>query len=172
VAEVVGHVVAAEGQHGHRVAAHFAGLTPFAAAVVSEPMVAARYTPWAQLKAWNTSGMSCSAAAEDERADRHALRDLPRRGRCDGHWRCRRGEARVRVRGRRGRSPGVQSLPCQSMRCAGGVSVMPSHHTSPSSVSATLVKMQLRVRSPSRWGWSSSLVPGATPKKPASGLIA
>jgi hypothetical protein len=36
---------------------------------------------------------------------------------------------------------GVQSLPCQSIRCAGGSSVMPSHQMSPSSVSATLVKM-------------------------------
>ncbi|MNT43479.1 hypothetical protein D3C72_1799530 [compost metagenome] len=36
---------------------------------------------------------------------------------------------------------GVQSLPCQSIRCAGASLVMPSHHTSPSSVSATLVKI-------------------------------
>ena len=39
--------------------------------------------------------------------------------------------------------PGVQSLPFQSIRCAGGSSVMPSHHTSPSSVRAQLVKMEL-----------------------------
>ena len=38
---------------------------------------------------------------------------------------------------------GVQSLPFQSVRCVGGSSVRPSHHTSPSSVSATLVKMLL-----------------------------
>src|SRR4051812_25600993 len=36
---------------------------------------------------------------------------------------------------------GVQVLPCQSSHVAGGVSVMPSHHTPPSGVSATLVKM-------------------------------
>ena len=36
---------------------------------------------------------------------------------------------------------GVQSLPCQSIACAGGSSVMPSHQTSPSSVSAQLVKI-------------------------------
>src|SRR5690606_6322707 len=34
---------------------------------------------------------------------------------------------------------GVQSLPFQSIRCAGGSAVIPSHHTSPSSVSAQLV---------------------------------
>src|SRR3954465_8380960 len=38
---------------------------------------------------------------------------------------------------------GVQSLPFQSTRCAGGSSVMSSHHTSPSSVLATLVKTLL-----------------------------
>ena len=38
---------------------------------------------------------------------------------------------------------GVHSWPVQSMSCAGGSLVMPSHHTSPSSVSATLVKMVL-----------------------------
>ena len=41
---------------------------------------------------------------------------------------------------------GVQSLPCQSIRCAGGSSVMPSHHTSPSSVSATLVKIDVALQ--------------------------
>ena len=36
---------------------------------------------------------------------------------------------------------GVHLLPCQSRHSAGGSSVMPSHHTPPSGVSATLVKM-------------------------------
>src|SRR5215467_2341769 len=39
---------------------------------------------------------------------------------------------------------GVQWFPCQSVHSAGGSSVMPSHHTPPSGVSATLVKMALR----------------------------
>ncbi len=38
---------------------------------------------------------------------------------------------------------GVQSFPFQSTKWSGGVSVIPSHQTSPSSVSATLVNMQL-----------------------------
>ena len=38
---------------------------------------------------------------------------------------------------------GVQELPFQSVRCAGAVLVMSSHHTSPSSVRATLVKIEL-----------------------------
>src|SRR5687768_17376428 len=64
---------------------------------------------------------------------------------------------------------GVQSRPCQSMACLGGVSVMPSHHTSPSSVSATLVKMQFFVSVAMAFGLVVGPVPGATPKKPASG---
>ena len=59
---------------------------------------------------------------------------------------------------------GVQSRPCQSIRCAGGDSVMPSHQTSPSSVRATLVKMASRFRLAMQFGFVFSLVPGATPK--------
>ena len=48
---------------------------------------------------------------------------------------------------------------------------MPSHQTSPSSVSAQLVKIALRSVAIA-FGFVFSPVPGATPKKPASGLIA
>ena len=68
--------------------------------------------------------------------------------------------------------PGVQSLPCQSVRCDGVSSVMPSHHTSPSSVRAVLVKMQFPSSVSMAFGLVFIDVPGATPKKPASGLIA
>src|SRR5882672_11090247 len=67
---------------------------------------------------------------------------------------------------------GVQGRPCQSVSCAGGSSVMPSHQTSPSGVIATLVKMQLRLSVAIAFGLDFSEVPGATPKKPYSGLIA
>ena len=67
---------------------------------------------------------------------------------------------------------GVQSRPFQSVRCAGGSSVRPSHHTSPSSVSATLVKMLLAVKVATALALVFAPVPGATPKNPASGLIA
>src|SRR5258706_2036877 len=66
----------------------------------------------------------------------------------------------------------VQRLPCQSMHSAGGSSVMPSHHTPPSGVSATLVKIVLRASVSIAFGFVWREVPGATPKKPASGLIA
>src|ERR1039458_570618 len=67
---------------------------------------------------------------------------------------------------------GVQSLPCQSTRCDGGVLVIPSHHTSPSSVRAQLVNTVLAAIMAIALGLVTWLVPGATPKKPASGLIA
>ena len=67
---------------------------------------------------------------------------------------------------------GVQSLPCQSIRCAGASSVIPSHQMSPSSVLAQLVKIESRVTVSIAFGLVFSPVPGATPKKPASGLIA
>src|SRR5207249_3963643 len=67
---------------------------------------------------------------------------------------------------------GLQSLPFQSIRCSGACFVSPSHHTSPSSVLATFVKMQLACKVRSALGLVSSPVPGATPKNPASGLMA
>src|SRR5208282_4882190 len=66
---------------------------------------------------------------------------------------------------------GVQRLPCQSVHSAGG-SDMPSHHTPPSGVSATLVKMVFLASAAIALGLVNSDVPGATPKKPASGLMA
>src|ERR1019366_393289 len=69
-------------------------------------------------------------------------------------------------------SSGVQGLPFQSVACAGMFS-RPSHQTSPSSVRATLVKTELpfsMVRI--ALGLVFSLVPGATPNKPNSGLTA
>ena len=58
------------------------------------------------------------------------------------------------------------------MRCSGGAD-RPSHQTSPSSVLATLVKMRVGVAGVrTAFGFVSSPVPGATPKNPASGLMA
>src|SRR5207244_11594497 len=67
---------------------------------------------------------------------------------------------------------GVQRFPFQSVHSAGGSSVMPSHHTPPSGVSATLVKIELRASVVMALGLVLTEVPGATPKNPASGLMA
>src|SRR5258708_29676686 len=67
---------------------------------------------------------------------------------------------------------GVHGFPCQSVHSAGGSSVMPSHQTPPSGVRAVLVKMELRARAAMALGLVLTDVPGATPKNPASGLMA
>src|ERR1700720_2517696 len=67
---------------------------------------------------------------------------------------------------------GVHFLPCQSRHSAGGLSVIPSHQTPPSGVSATLVKMVFFASEAMAFGFVLTEVPGATPKKPNSGLIA
>src|SRR5437763_4825765 len=67
---------------------------------------------------------------------------------------------------------GVHLLPRQSVHSAGGSSVMPSHHTPPSGVSATLVKIEFVASVAIAFGFVFTEVPGATPKNPASGLMA
>src|SRR5262245_43499345 len=67
---------------------------------------------------------------------------------------------------------GVHLLPFQSVHSAGGWSVMPSHHTPPSGVRATLVKIVFFASAAMAFGLVLAEVPGATPKKPASGLMA
>ena len=49
---------------------------------------------------------------------------------------------------------------------------MPSHHGIPSFVTATLVKIEFFLRDAIAFGFVFEPVPGATPKNPASGLIA
>src|SRR5580658_10003884 len=49
---------------------------------------------------------------------------------------------------------------------------MPSHHTPPSGVSATLVKIEFRASVSMAFGLVLWDVPAATPKNPASGLMA
>src|SRR3989442_11714141 len=67
---------------------------------------------------------------------------------------------------------GVQGRRSQSARCGGGESVIPSHHTSPSGVMAQFVKIEFASHVRMAFGLVLTLVPGATPKNPASGLIA
>src|SRR5712672_3572163 len=67
---------------------------------------------------------------------------------------------------------GVHLFPCQSRHSAGGSSVIPSHQTPPSGVSATFVKIEFVASVAMAFGLVLTEVPGATPKNPASGLIA
>ncbi len=68
--------------------------------------------------------------------------------------------------------PGTHSFPCQSVSLGGGSSVIPSHQTPPLGVSATLVKIVFLESVAIAFGLVFADVPGATPKNPASGLIA
>src|SRR5438445_1282747 len=67
---------------------------------------------------------------------------------------------------------GVQGRRSQSVSSAGAASLISSHHTSPSGVSAQLVKIEFAAAVSSALGLLFMLVPGATPKNPASGLMA
>src|SRR5450432_116325 len=58
---------------------------------------------------------------------------------------------------------GVHFLPCPSRHSAGGSSVIPSHHTPPSGVSATFVKMLFVASAAIAFGFVCADVPGATP---------
>src|SRR6266567_3278599 len=66
---------------------------------------------------------------------------------------------------------GVHLFPCQSRHSAGS-SVMPSHHTPPSGVNATFVKIEFVASVAIAFRFVFTEVPGATPKNPASGLMA
>src|SRR5258706_2872689 len=144
---------------------------PVAAGVASEPMVAAAYTPESQSKASVTRGTVSERRPPNTKADIGTPCGSSQAESIEGH--CEAGTVK-RALGCAAFLPqsGVHSLPCQSMSLAGGVSVIPSHHTSPSCVIATLVKMVFAWIIFMQLGLVFSEVPGATPKKPDSGLIA
>jgi hypothetical protein len=136
---------------------------PVAAAVVSLPMVAPRNTPWVQLKAWMTSGTVLERRPPKMRAEMGtpmgsfalALRTgLLEAGAVKRLLGC----AAFSV------LPFFQGRPCQSVSSSGTSPSMPSHHTSPSAVMATLVKMVSRATEAIALGLLLELVPGATPK--------
>src|SRR5215470_15995956 len=144
---------------------------PSAAAVFSEATLAPRNTPWSQPNDSITSGTVLARLPPNKIAEIGTPAGSSHSGAMIGHWLagvvnralgCAAGSA----------EPGAQSRPFQSVRCAGGWSVRPSHHTSPSSVKATLVKMLLPHMAATALALVFRPVPGATPKNPASGLMA
>src|SRR5438132_7867578 len=144
---------------------------PAAAAVVSDAMIEPRNTPWSQSKDWWISGTVEERRPPTRMAEIGTPLGSSHSGAMAGSWAA--GAVKRALGWAAGVSDaGVQSLPFQSVRWAGFSSVMPSHHTSPSSVRAVLVKMQLPSRVSMALGLVFMLVPGATPKNPASGLIA
>src|SRR5512134_1366637 len=144
------------------------------AAVVSEPSVAAMYTPSSQVGASTTSGTVLERRPPNRNAAMGTPPESSQRGSIDGHCTADTVKRELGCAASRPALPssGVQGLPCQSVSRAGGCSVMPSHQTSPSGVSATLVKITFAFSVRIALGLVASEVPGATPKKPASGLMA
>src|SRR3954451_9569246 len=145
---------------------------PVAAAVVSEERVAPMNTPWFQSRAAVTSGIVVLRRPPNRMAEVGTPFGYSYSGARIGHW-------VIGVHNRlfgwleRSSESGVQSWCFQLVRCAGASLVMPSHQTSPSSVSATLVNTELpwsMVRI--ALGLVSQPVPGATPNRPYSGLRA
>src|SRR5687767_9869084 len=144
---------------------------PAAAAVFSLDMIEPRKTPWFQSNDSVTRGTLVALRPPKRMAEIGTPFGSSHSGAIDGH--CEAGAAKRALGWAAGRSAsGVQSWPFQSTRCAGFAGVMSSHHTSPPSVSAQLVKMQLRSSVRRAFGFVFFDVPGATPKNPASGLMA
>lgn len=69
-------------------------------------------------------------------------------------------------------APRFHGLPCQSIPDSGTSPSAPSHQTVPSGLRRTFVKIVLRVIVCTILGLVLLFVPGATPKKPVSGLTA
>ena len=144
---------------------------PVAAAVVSEAIVAPRKTPCSQSKASCTSGTTLERRPPKRNASIGTPAGSSHSGAIAGSCAA---ATQKRAFGwaawRPG--PGVQSLPRQSIRCAGGLAVIPSHQMSPSSVAAQLVKTVFAAIIAIALGLVFAFVPGTTPKYPASGLTA
>src|SRR3954469_13699939 len=145
---------------------------PVAAAVVSEDRVAPMKTPWYQSRASVTSGIVVLRRPPKRMAEIGTPLRASYSGARIGHWVI--GVQKREFGCDEGSSlSGVQSWCFQLVRCAGASSVMPSHQTSPSSVSATLVKTELPLSIVRiALGLVSQPVPGATPNRPYSGLTA
>src|SRR5581483_1245563 len=126
-----------------------------------------RNTPWVQSLASVTSGTTLERRPPNSIAEIGTPAGSSHSAAIDGH--CAAGVVKRAFGCAAGFSEsGVQSLPCQSIACAGGSAVRPSHQTSPSSVRAQLVKIEFLPIVSIALGLVSAPVPGATPKNPAS----
>src|SRR5215207_9532958 len=111
---------------------------PCWAAVVSDAMIEPRNTPCSQSYAWVTSGTVDSRRPPNRIAEIGTPAGSSHSAAIDGH--CAAGAVKRALGWAAGPSlAGVHGLPFQSVASAGGVPVSPSHHTSPSGVSAVLV---------------------------------
>src|SRR5205085_7495243 len=144
---------------------------PAAAAVVSLLAVAPRKVPCCQLNASVTSGTTPARRPPKRIASIGTPFGSSHSGAITGH--CFAGAVK-RALGWAALRPeaGVHGRRSQSINSGGFLSVIASHQTSPSGVIAQLVKMEFFATLRIAFAFDFMLVPGATPKNPASGLIA
>src|SRR6201991_3748126 len=142
-----------------------------AAAVPSDATFEARKTPWRQSKASVTSGTAEARRPPNRMASIGTPLGSSHSGAMVGHWRA--GAAKRAFWWAAG-SPeaGSWAAPFQLVRPSGASLDRPSHQTSLSWVRAVLVKTVLVARVAKAFWLVLRLVPGATPKKPASGVTA
>src|SRR5262245_39254346 len=134
-------------------------------------MVEPRNVPWRHDSASFTSGTTPARRPPNRIAEIGTPPGFSQSGEITGHWRAGTVKRALGCAARRPLS-GVQRRLSQSVNSPGACSVSSSHHASPSGVIAQLVKIALAASEPIALGLLLRLVPGATPKKPASGLIA
>src|SRR3954469_7903361 len=127
-------------------------VTSVAAAVFSDDMIEPRNTPCFQSYASVTSGTVDARRPPKRMAEIGTPFGSSHSGAIEGH--CDAGAVKRALGWAAGVSDsGVQTLPFQSMSRAGFSLVRSSHHTSPSVVSAQLVKMQFSSRERSAFGF-------------------
>src|SRR6266567_3926301 len=144
---------------------------PAAAAVVSLLVVAARKVPCCQSSDSITSGTTLARRPPKRMASIGTPFGSSHSGAMTGH--CLAGVVKRALGWAAGRfDSGVQGRRSQSINWGGFSSVMPSHQTSPSGVIAQFVKMESWLTVRIAFGFDFIPVPGATPKKPDSGLMA
>src|SRR5436189_1124701 len=115
---------------------------PVAAAVVSEPIVAAIYTPESQSSASATRGTVSERRPPNTKADIGTPCGFSHSESIEGH--CDAGTVNRALGCAAFRpQPGVHSLPCQPVSLPGAVSVIPSHQPPPSAAMAPSVKIVL-----------------------------
>src|ERR1039458_4735532 len=141
------------------------------AALPLEPQAEPMNTPCSQSNASFTSGIVLGRRPPNRIAESGTPSGFCQSGSMTGH--CDAGAVK-REFGCAALRPesGVHAWPSQSIAFAGAGTPMSSHQTSPSGVSATLVKMVFLAMVIIAFGFDFIEVPGATPKKPHSGFIA
>src|SRR5947199_5942465 len=135
---------------------------PLCAAVVSDATGAPTHTPWLQSKACSTSGAVRARRPPNTTAEMGTPCGSSNLGEIDGH--CAAGAVK-REFGWAALSldPFRHGRPRQSVRRSGTGPSIPSHHGQPSSVTATLVKLESWPRVASALGSAFDALPAATP---------